>query len=75
MRASDEQLPGDPAVMARVYRVDPWTGQRDLWKEIAPISPLNGGGIGRIRFSADGKTCFYNHLRYSSELIVASGLR
>ena len=75
VRASDELQPGDTRVMARVYRLDPWTGRRELYKEIAPISPLTGGGIGTIRFSADGKICFYNHLRYSSELIVASGLR
>ena len=75
VRGSDETKPGDPAIVARVFRLDPWTGRRELWKEIAPISPTTGGGIGTIVFTADGKTCFYNHHRYSSELFLAEGLR
>ena len=75
VRGSDETRPGDPAIVARVFRLDPWTGRRELWKEIAPISPTTGGGIGTIVFSADGKICFYNHHRYSSELFLADGLR
>jgi eukaryotic-like serine/threonine-protein kinase len=75
VRGSDETRPGEPAIVARVFRVDPWTGRRELWKEIAPISPTTGGGIGTILFSADGRICFYNHHRYSSELFLADGLR
>ena len=75
VRGSDETRPGDPAIVARVFRLDPWTGRRELWKEIAPLSPATGGGIGTIVFSADGRTCFYNHHRYSSELFLADGLR
>ncbi len=75
VRGADVQRPGEALIPARVFRLDPWTGRRELWKEIPPLSPTMGGGIGTIVFAADGKICFYNHHRYSSELFVAQGLK
>ena len=74
VRGSDEPSPAG-SVSARVFRLDPWTGRRELWKEIPPISPTTGGGIGTIAFSDDGKVCIYTHHRYSSDLFLAEGLR
>jgi hypothetical protein len=74
VRTTDEPRPGEPAI-TRVHRLDPWTGRRELWKEIRPIDPSAGGAIGRILFSADGKTCVYTHHRYSSELFLVDGLK
>jgi serine/threonine protein kinase len=65
---------GEPAI-TRVYRLDPRTGRRELWKEIQPVNPSAGGAIGRILFSADGKICVYTHHRYSSELFLVEGLK
>lgn len=75
VRSPDELRPGEPAVIARVYRLDPRTGRRELWKEIPPINPSGGGSIGTIFFSADGKTCVYTHHRFSSELFLVEGLK
>jgi hypothetical protein len=75
VRGADEMRPGDSAITARVYRLDPRTGRRELWKEIRPINPSAGGGIGTIFFSEDGKTCVYTHHRYSSELFLVEGLK
>jgi hypothetical protein len=75
VRGADELRPGEPAITTRVYRLDPRTGHRELWKEIQPINPSAGGAIGTIFFSADGKTCVYTHHRYSSELFVVEGLK
>lgn len=75
VRSADELRPGEPAITTRVYRLDPRTGRRELWKEIRPINPLAGGAIGAIFFSADGKTCVYTHHRYSSELFLVEGLK
>jgi Tol biopolymer transport system component len=75
VRSGDEQRAGDSAITTRVYRLDPSTGNRELWKEIRPINPLAGGAIGTILFSADGKTCVYTHHRYSSELFLVEGLK
>jgi serine/threonine protein kinase len=71
----DELRPGETAGTTRVYRLDPRTGRRELWKEIQPVNPSAGGGIGTILFSADGKTCVYTHHRYSSELFLVEGLK
>jgi hypothetical protein len=75
VRRADELHPGAPAMTTRVHRLDPWTGRRELWKEIRPVNPSAGGGIGRILFSADGKICVYTHHRYSSDLFLVEGLR
>ena len=75
VRGADELKPGDSFITARFYRLDPWTGERKLWKEIPPVSPTTGGGIGKALFAADGKICVYTHHRYTAELFVAEGLR
>jgi serine/threonine protein kinase len=74
VRSEVEPGPGEPAI-TRVHRLDPWTGRRDLWKEIRPVNPLTGGAIGRIVFSADGKVCVYTHHRFTSELFLVEGLK
>lgn len=75
VRSADELRPGEPAITTRVYRLDPRTGRRELWKEIRPINPSAGGALGTIFFSADGKTCVYTHHRYTSELFLVEGLK
>ena len=75
VRSGHELRPGESDITTRVHRLDPRTGRRELWKEIRPVNPSAGGAIGRILFSADGKTCVYTHNRYSSELFLVEGLR
>ena len=75
VRSANELSPGDSTITTRIHRLDPRSGRRELWKEIRPINTSAGGGIGRILFSADGKTCVYTHHRYSSELFLVEGLR
>jgi len=74
VRGAEEVRAAETAT-ARVYRLDPRTGRRELWKEIPPINPSAGGDIGTILFSADGKTCVYTHHHYSSELFLVEGLK
>jgi hypothetical protein len=75
VRRADELRPGERYISARVDRLDPWTGRREAWKEIPPVSPSTGGGVGLIRFSADGRTCLYTHHRLTAELFVVEGLK
>jgi serine/threonine protein kinase len=75
VRGADELRPGEALMTTRVYRLDPWTGRRELWKEIPPPNLRTGGGISTILFSADGKTCVWTHIRYSTELVLAEGLK
>ncbi len=75
VRGPDELRPGESYMTTRIYRLNPYTGSRQLWKEIHPINPLSGGAIGAVFFSADGKTCVYTHHTYSSELFSVDGLK
>jgi Tol biopolymer transport system component len=75
VRGAEELRPGDTSITTRVYRLDPLTGQRELWKGLLPVNPGAGGAIGEILFSADGKTSVYSHHRFTSELYVVEGLR
>jgi hypothetical protein len=59
----------------RVYRVDPVSGGRELWKEIPPRDLGTGGIVMNILLSSDGRTCVWNHLRYSTELVLVDGLK
>jgi eukaryotic-like serine/threonine-protein kinase len=73
VRGSDDLQSGESVLAAKIYRLDPWTGARELWKAIPPITSTTGGGIENAFFSADGKTCVYTHSRYSSDLFLAEG--
>jgi eukaryotic-like serine/threonine-protein kinase len=75
VRGAQELQPGETAMTTRVYRLDPRTGSRELWKEIPPVNPSAGGLIGEILISADGKRTAYSHYRYTSDLFVVEGLR
>jgi len=75
VRGADELRPGETLMTTRVYRLDPSTGRRELWKEIAPRDPRTGGAIANIYFSADGKTSVWTHIRYTTELVLAEGLK
>ena len=75
VRGADELRPGETLMTTRVYRLDPQTGRRELWKEIPPRDPRTGGAVSTILFSADGKTCVWTHIRYSTELVLAEGLK
>jgi serine/threonine protein kinase len=75
VRGAEELRPGETLMTTRVYRLDPFTGRRELWKQIPPRDPRTGGAITTILFSADGKTCVWTHLRYSTELVLVEGLK
>jgi serine/threonine protein kinase len=75
VRAIEELRPGETLMTTRLYRLDPRSGRRELWKEIPPVNPSSGGAIGLILISADGRAVVYSHHRYTSELFVVEGLR
>ena len=75
VHGADRVETGDKVFVTRIYTLDPWSGKRELLKEIPPISQNTGGGIGRIFFAQNGSVCVLTHYRYSSELFIAEGLR
>ena len=75
VRGAYELKPGERLMTTRVYRLDPRTGERLLWKEIPSTESREGGAVTSIQFSADGKTCVWTQWRYSAELVLVEGLR
>jgi hypothetical protein len=59
----------------RVYRLDPWTGERELWRELLPPDPAGIARVGAIRLSADGRSYAYSYSRQLVDLFLVSGLR
>jgi len=66
---------GPDIPLAKVFRLDPWSGKRELFREIPQVDPVAGGGVGRVRISADEKTIVYTRYRFPSELYLIEGLR
>jgi hypothetical protein len=57
-----------------VYRVEPASGRRELWRSLKPADPA---GVTRLNalVSADGRGHAYSYLRSLSDLYLVDGLR
>jgi len=62
-------------VPAKVYRLDPATGQRTPWKELVPADPAGVATIGPILITPDGKTYVYGFHRTLADLYLVEGLK
>jgi Tol biopolymer transport system component len=62
-------------VPARVSRLDPFTGRRELWKEFAPPDPAGVVEVQGIVMTPDAASYAYTYIRILSMLYVAEGLR
>ena len=60
---------------ARVYRLDPSTGRRDLWKEFVPSDPDGIVDINPILITPDGNSYVYSYRRALSDLYLVEGLK
>jgi hypothetical protein len=62
-----------------IYRFDPASGRRELWKKLGPADPTGlagGGGIrGNVLLTPDGNVYSYSYMRDLSELYVIEGLK
>jgi hypothetical protein len=63
------------SVPVEVTRIDIATGQREVWKEVAPADPAGAQAIPSLVFSADGKSYAYSVGRILSDLYVVDGLK
>ena len=59
----------------KVFRVEPYSGRRELWKEIMPSDPAGLLTFAGIMLSADGKSYVYSYPRTLSDLYLADGLK
>jgi dipeptidyl aminopeptidase/acylaminoacyl peptidase/predicted Ser/Thr protein kinase len=62
-------------VPAKVYRLDPATGQRTPWKELMPADPAGVATIGPILITPEGKTYVYGFHRTLADLYLVEGLK
>jgi DNA-binding winged helix-turn-helix (wHTH) protein/Tol biopolymer transport system component len=62
-------------VPVRVYRLDVFTGQKRLFREIAPPDVAGLNEISRLHFSSDGQAYVYSYTRWLSELYLVTGLK
>ena len=63
----------DRTLPAKIYRLDPRTGKRELWLEINPPDP-SGLLYGLIYVSPDGQSYAYHFRRVFTNLFVAKNL-
>ena len=59
----------------KTYIVEPSSGRRELWKEIAPRDPAGLLGTGQLLTTPDGTSYAYSYHRFLSELYVVDGLK
>jgi Tol biopolymer transport system component len=59
----------------QIFRVELPSGQRSLWKEIAPGDASGLVSVGQVLLTGDGKSYAYNYFRDLSALYVVSGLK
>jgi Tol biopolymer transport system component len=60
---------------ALVFRLDPATGRKQLWKELKPADPAGISRVLRPLITPDGKAYAYSYGRMQSELYLAEGLK
>ena len=58
-----------------IHRLDLATGERRLWRELAPPDPVGLFGVPRVLLSADGQSYVYSYVRLLDELYLIDGLR
>ena len=59
---------------ASVFRVDLATGERKLWKEIAPPAPTGVEGVTMIRMTENEDAYAYSFAQRLNDLYVVEGL-
>jgi Tol biopolymer transport system component len=62
-------------VPAKVYRLELTSGNRSVWKQIAPLDPTGVSTIGPILITPDGKTYVYGFHRTLGDLYLVEGLK
>ncbi len=59
---------------ARVFRVNLETGERKLWKELAPSDPTGVDGVTMVRMTQDEDAYAYSYAQRLNDLYVVEGL-
>jgi DNA-binding winged helix-turn-helix (wHTH) protein len=59
---------------ARILRLDPRTGRREVWRDLQPPEQSGIVGVGNVAITPDGRAYAYNYARQLSDLYVVAGL-
>jgi hypothetical protein len=59
----------------KIYRLNVFSGQRQLFKEIDPADTTGLCDMSQIIFSSDGQAYIYGYTRLLSELYLVKGLK
>ncbi|PYS83938.1 MAG: hypothetical protein DMF67_06610 [Acidobacteria bacterium] len=62
-------------IPARVYRVEPATGRRELWREVSPADTTGLLFLTPPRVTPDGRAYAYTYFRLLSDLYLVDGLK
>jgi len=59
---------------SKIFRIDVATGERKLWKELAPSDPTGVEGLTAVRMSRDENSYAYSYAQRLNDLYVVEGL-
>ncbi len=59
----------------KVYRFDPATGEKQLWKELVPADRAGVYHVGQLFVTPDARWYAYSYVRDLSDLYMVEGLR
>src|SRR5262249_27979631 len=57
-----------------VFRLDPTTGNRHIWRTLTPPDPAGVMSVQALRITSDGKSYAYSFWSISSDLYLVDGL-
>jgi Tol biopolymer transport system component len=60
---------------ARVFKLDPRTGKRELWRELMPADPAGVVSVNGVYPAPDGRAYVYTYARVLSDLYLVKGIR
>jgi Tol biopolymer transport system component len=66
---------GTVALPQKIDRLDPATGRRQPWRELAPADPAGVTGVTTVILTADARSYAYTYVRRLSNLYLVEGLK
>jgi len=62
-------------VPLKIYRIDPATGEKQMWKELAPVDRAGVYNVAQLFVTPDARWYAYSYVRDLSDLYMVEGLR
>ena len=62
-------------IVVNLFRLDPVTGQRRLWRRLMPSDPAGVRLVADIKIAGEAEAYGYSYYRFLSQLYVTEGLK